>query len=290
MPLSTSIVGKEFGATTTPITLRRAMAYAAGVADHNPRYFDDTGATPVVAQPIFGVCLDFPLHEALRDVSGVSTAESDRQVHATQDMIFHRPVRVGDVLTTRGRIVGAEQRSPGAYMVLRFDTADAAGQPVLTTYFGRLLREVPCDGPARWADRPPEFPAAVTSGAGGWSVPVSIPWGMPHIYSECAQIYFAIHTERSFALGVGLPDIVLHGTATLAIATRELVDRACAGDPARLARVSVRFGGMVVPGSTITVRLDEQSPTPEGRLLRFSVLNAAGQPAIRDGIALVRDD
>ena len=289
MALATAIVGKEFGTITTPITLRRVMAYAAAVGDHNPRYFDDTRAEPVVAQPIFGVCLDFPLHPAVREASGLSAAESDRQVHATQEMIFHRPVRVGDVLTTRGVIAGAEQRPPGAYMVLRFDTVDAAGQPVLTTYFGRLHRDVPSEGPACWLDRPPELPAVTASQAGGWSAPVEIPWGLPHVYSECAQIYFAIHTERSFAQGVGLPDILLHGTATLAIATREIVDRACGGDPARLTRVGGRFAAMIIPGSTITVRLDEEGRTAAGRLLRFTVLNAAGQPAIRDGVAVVRD-
>jgi acyl dehydratase len=289
MPLSTDVVGREVPPLTTPITLRRIMAYAASVGDHNMRYFDDTGAAPVVAQPIFGVSLDFPMHEALEEATGLTRSELDQQVHATQDMIFHRPVRVGDVLTTRGFLAGAEQRSPGAYLVLRFETADAVGQPVLSADFGLLFRGVPCEGPARWLERRPELPATIEIVPGDWSVAVPIPWGLPHVYSECAQIYFAIHTERAFARVKGLPDIILHGTATLAIATRELIDRECAGDPGRLARISARFAGMVVPDSEITVRLDERARTADGRLLRFTVLNDAGQPAVRDGVALVRE-
>jgi acyl dehydratase len=231
MPLSTAIVGRDIGEITTPITLRRVMAYAASVGDYNMRYFDDTRPEPVVAPPAFGVVLDFPLHEPMSAMLGLSDDELLHQVHATQDMLFHRLVRVGDQLTTRGLFVGAEQRSPGAYLLVRFDTAAADGAPVLTTYFGLLFRGVPCAGAAQWVDRPPELPALTNGEPGDWSVPVSIPWGLPHVYTECAQLYLGIHTERSTAKAVGLPDIILHGTATLAIAARELVDRHC-GQPA----------------------------------------------------------
>ena len=55
MPLSTAMVG----ATTQPVThdvdARWIMAYAAGLADRNPRYLD-TQAGTVVAHPVFPVC------------------------------------------------------------------------------------------------------------------------------------------------------------------------------------------------------------------------------------------
>ena len=77
---------------------------------------------------------------------------------------------------------------------------------------------------------------------------------MPHVYTECADIWNPIHTERKVALAAGLPDIILHGTATWALAVREIVSKQLGSDPARLARFSGRCTGMVIPGNDIIVR------------------------------------
>jgi hypothetical protein len=50
----------------------------------------------------------------------------------------------------------------------------------------------------------------------------------PYVYDGCTNIYFPIHTSVGFARMVGLPDIILQGTATLAYAARELADREAA--------------------------------------------------------------
>ena len=38
-----------------------------------------------------------------------------------------------------------------------------------------------------------------------------------HVYTECARIWNPIHTDVAYARAAGLPDIILHGTATLAL-------------------------------------------------------------------------
>ncbi len=288
MPLDSSVVGMEGHPRTVQITPRRIVAYAAAIADHNPRYFDDTRAEPLVAHPVFGITLDFPLHEPIELAAGLTKAEREQRVHAAQDMIFHRHIRVGDVLTTRGVIVGVEQREPGIYVVFRYDTEDAAGQPVITTFYALLFRGQTCAGPAKWIDRPPAPPSSTASSPGDWSVPVTIPLGLPHIYAECTDVHFAIHTERAFAQRQGLPDILLQGTATLALAGREIVTRECDGNPGRIARLGVRFRGVVVPENTITIRLEERGRATEGELCRFTVLNGASQPAIPGGLVVLR--
>ena len=111
---------------------------------------------------------------------------------------------------------------------------------------------------------------------------------MPHVYTECADIWNPIHTERAVALAAGLPDIILHGTATLALAARELLNREAGGNPTRLARIACRFGAMVIPGSIIRVTASGETPVEDGRAVFFSVMNAEGGPAIRDGVAIIR--
>ena len=56
-----------------------------------------------------------------------------RGVHATHRLDLHRPPRAGDRLSTTATVVALEPRAPGAYMVLRLETVDAAGRPVSTT-------------------------------------------------------------------------------------------------------------------------------------------------------------
>jgi acyl dehydratase len=106
---------------------------------------------------------------------------------------------------------------------------------------------------------------------------------MPHVYTECASIWNPIHTERAVALAAGLPDIILHGTATWALAGREILRVYGGDDPRRLRRLCGRFRAMVLPGTEITV---EHAAARDGAV-HFVVHNHRGEPAIDQGYAVV---
>jgi acyl dehydratase len=110
----------------------------------------------------------------------------------------------------------------------------------------------------------------------------------PYLYDGCTGISFPIHTSPQFAHGVGLPGIILQGTATLAIAARELVNREAGGDPARLAALYGRFTTMVLPDTEIRVQLTGRQQQTDGTSLHYVVLNGEGRRAINDGYALLR--
>lgn len=90
---------------------------------------------------------------------------------------------------------------------------------------------------------------------------------------------------------VGLPGIILHGSATLAYAVRELVAREAGADPARVRRIACRFRGMVFPGTDIRLQLMERrwgavkegGMGVEGEELFFRVLNHEGKEAVSGG-------
>jgi acyl dehydratase len=289
MPLSTSIAGLALGPRTLEVQARHVMAYAAATTDLNPRYFDDTRSGGVVAPPMMGVRLDWPIRPFGADIAGLTGEEARRGVHATHDLTFHRLIRPGDRLTTTGKVAAVEQRKPGAYLLTRYDTVDADGTLVLTAWYGSLFRGVACDGEPVVLDGPQPLPPAPESEEARWEASIDVPKEMPHLYTEAADIWNPIHTERSVALAAGLPDIILHGTATHALAAREIVDFECGGDPSRLARIACRFGAMVIPGTRIRIRATGEVPAEGGRAIFFTVLNAENGPAIRDGVAIVRE-
>ncbi len=199
---------------------------------------------------------------------------------------FHRLIRPGDRLRIGARIAALYPTAAGAALVIRLEAADAAGRPVFTEHGGALFRSVGCAGPGRGLENLPEAgPPPEEPGRPLWEADIPIPRVAAHVYSACSGIAFPIHTSMAFAKSAGLPDIILHGTATLALAARELLNREAGGEPARLEEIGCRFTGLVIPGSSIRVQLLGKEQRGEDLRLAFSVQNGQGRPALRWGLA-----
>ena len=109
---------------------------------------------------------------------------------------------------------------------------------------------------------------------------VPISGQLAHVYTECARIWNPIHTDIAVARKAGLPGLILHGTATLALAVSRVVARELHGDPGRVRGVAARFTGMVAMPSVVTVRGYESQ---RGQL-PFDVVDAAGHPVLGRGV------
>jgi acyl dehydratase len=177
----------------------------------------------------------------------------------------------------------------GTKVVICFEASDQKGQPVFTEHTGALLRGVSCTGGGQGREALPVIPAGPQSDRPLWETTLPIDPLRPFIYDGCANIFFPIHTSKSFARQVGLPGIILQGTATLALAAREILDREADGDPQKLRVLSSRFTGMVLPGTSIRVSLAGKNPRPEGTDLYFVVYNAEGQQAVSKGYAFLKN-
>ena len=227
------------------------MAYSAALGETDARYFDTAAGGGVLGHPLFPVCYEWPVSRPIRQIPGLREA-FPRLVHAEHDLLVHRPPRQGDRLRTSASIVAVAQRKPGAFVVFRFETRDGAGEPVTTTDFGVLYRGVGVEGAERRIAEPlpPLAPAPQALQPLG---EIAVAANAAHVYTECARIWNPIHTDIAYAREAGLPDIILHGTATLALS----ISRALAAlrlDPARVRRVQCRFSGMVRMPSTLQVR------------------------------------
>ena len=290
MPIDAALIGRSTSVHRHDVDARWTMAYSAALGDTGPRYLDTTGE--VVAHPLFTIGAEWAVQLEGRELlaaSGLTPDEQLRSVHATHDCHVHRLVRPGDRLDTRATMVLAEERRPGAYVVTRLDTTDAHGEPVCTTYQASLYRGVAIEGGDRvHAEPPPPPPSPAATVANGGAPPLAempfrIPANLAHVYTECAHIWNPIHTDVEVARRMGLPDIILQGSATLALAVSRIVEYAAGGDPNPVRRLGGMFRGMVLMPSEIRVRVLADELADEGRLVAWDVLNGDGQPVITKG-------
>ncbi len=289
MTLSPSIVGSRLKPFVSHVDWRRTTNYAAGIGDANPRYLDDTHPDGLLAPPAFAVAVSWPLLASIQDYIDVELRPELLlgMVHYSETLEIKRLVRPADSLQLDGRVAALLPHKLGSHLVLRLDAHDDTGCLVHTEWIGALLRGVRCDGDGAGAEDLPEQPDLGPPGAPLWESLVEVAPELPWVYDACSGIEFAIHTSRAFALQVGLPGPILQGTATLALAVRELVNRAAGGDPQRVERLSARFQGMVEPGlegTAVRVQLLGEGE----RDLFFQVLNAEGRPAIAKGSLRLR--
>lgn len=284
MAVHTSAVGAELDVVTVEMDARKALAYAAGIMDTSAEVFDDAREGGIIVPPPYCVSPEWPVVSGPKVVAamGMSLDERRRGVHYIQDSEFHLPIRPGMSLRTEGRVVAIRRSRAGALTQSKLTTVDSnSGDLLVTSWTSSIVRGVEVEGEDNTAEAAPALPQG--SGEVMEEIEIFIPREMPHSYTECADIWNPIHTEREVALAAGLPDIILHGTATWALAGREVIRVCGGGDPARLKRLCGRFTAMVIPGTSIRVALEK----PSDGVVGYTVFNAEGEAAISNGIAVV---
>ncbi|MDP3284476.1 MAG: MaoC/PaaZ C-terminal domain-containing protein [Desulfobacterales bacterium] len=290
MELGAHLVGSGLKEYRKEVGWRETMNYAAAVGDNNPCYFDDERTEGIIAPPMFCVAVTWPVTEKLEEFlePGLLPAEiSGTKVHYTEHIEFHRPVRPGDILTVKGEIAAILPHRAGTHIIIRYDVSDNMGKPVFTEHIGALLRNVKCTDQGRGGDSLPAVPASGSKCPPVWEATIPIDPMRSFVYDGCTNIFFPIHTSKQFAKMVGLPGIILQGTATLAYAVKELINREAGGDPHRLKVLSCRFTGMVLPGTDIKIQLIGKAESVKDKELHFIVINKEDQKAISKGYALI---
>jgi acyl dehydratase len=276
--ISGKIAGTEVGAISTSLDARWIMAYAAALGLDDPRYYDTLAPDGPVAHPLFSVCYEWPAVLALR-AKAVKDTLSPLSVHATHHTIIHRLPAADDRLLTRAQVVAVRPSRAGTLVVARYSTVDRNGRPVTTTDYGSVYRGVETDAEVRVAVESLPAPTPPPAGQPRWTATVSVASRASHVYSECARIWNPIHTDVAVARGAGLPDPILHGSATLALAVSEVIRRDLDGDPARVRAVAARFTGMVRMPSRFEVRALGRA---DG-VLGFDAVDERGESVLSDG-------
>ncbi len=286
MPFSTAIVGESSKAFVHEIDARWLMSYAAGLGDTAAAYFD-TQTRVVVGHPMFPVCLEWPAILDCANIPGsgsVTREERRRDVHAAHDMHIYRPIRADDRLTTTAKVVELKKINPGAAQTIRLDTIDRDGELVCRTYQLGIKRDVDIIGDPACVETSPELPTLSTATGENRRYEIPIAEHAAHVYTECARIWNPVHTDRAIAAAAGLPDIILHGTATMALAVSKIVNEILAGDSVRITRLGGRFRAMVLMPSTLSLAVQRDA---EG-VISYTVFTEDNEPAVSQGFICYR--
>jgi acyl dehydratase len=275
LTLPAGLLGAAAEPATIAIDARWLMAYAAGLGETSPAFYDTEAPVGLAVHPLFPVCYEWPAIVALREVLGPDVAPLG--VHATHDLHIERLPRPGDRVSTTARLVVIERRRAGALVVVRVHSTDASGRTLTTTDYGSVYRGVEALETGRVAE--PLSRASAAAGDVTWTEDVRLPATTAHVYTECARIWNPIHTDAAVARAAGLPAIILHGTATLALAVSRVTTRALGGDPRRVRGIAARFTGFVRLPSVITVRGRGRTAST----LAFDAVTADGASVLGEG-------
>jgi acyl dehydratase len=268
---------------THEVSVRWPLAYASALNFEEAAFIDDAREGGLAVVPTFCCCLEWSIAEDIRRNNlGLNSEELRRAVHVLQDSRFHQPIRPGMVVETTGAIEFLRATSAGVYVLTRYTHRESGHAEVLATSFhGAMIRGARLDTESAGASPNDLDTPSAMNVSSGETYEVQMARTLPHIYSECARIWNPIHSERAVALKAGLPDIIVHGTITWALAAREIAAH-CHRDISALRRLTVRFRAPIVAGQPMRLRHDD---SPVDGIVRFGAADIAGNVALADGLA-----
>lgn len=277
MKIPSRIAGAEAPAVEQILDARWVMAYSAGIGETDARCYD-TARQDLPVHPVFPVCYEWEPLQPVRNLPELKPVYS-RLVHAQHVITFHRPLRAGETVRTTARVIAALARAPGAFVVFRCETRDARGELAVTSDYGYLYRGVTLEGADRQVGEFLEPRAADARLESLGEIPVAAT--AAHVYTECARIFNPIHTDVAYARAAGLPGIILHGTATLALSVSRALRRHDI-EWRRVRGLSCRFSGMVLMPSVLTVYAARAR-----EVIAFETANEQGDRVISRGRLLL---
>jgi len=156
------IIGKPTGSSRVVVERGPVSLFAAAVKSTSPVYRNleaarAAGFDAIPAPPTWPFAMEFAGHfeeiqpegaqppNPLGTIMGLLMANGGLILHGEQEFLYHRPVQVGDVLVSEGRIADAYQKeSKGRVMTFIVSETnwsdDTTGAPVVTTRFNLIHR------------------------------------------------------------------------------------------------------------------------------------------------------
>ena len=261
MTFDTAVIGRSGAEERYEVTERAMRVYADATDD-------------VLGGPVFAIV---PVWKVIAPASRSVASDEARKrvVHYEHDMLFHRPIEVGDVLLSHALPVALLPRPNGTSLVIRTETRAEDGDLVNEQYVTEFFRGVTAESAV--GERAPDHRLEPE---GGPIAEVAHPIADDQTarYAAASGDDFAIHLDDGFARSVGLPGRIVHGLCTLAHAGRSVLEAAGAEDVRAVRRLAVRFSAPLFPGETLTTRVWRTKGA-----YGFDALAADGRQVLKDG-------
>jgi acyl dehydratase len=245
---------------TVDDTMFYALAVGMGadpVDERQLRFVNDTAGTPL-AMPTMAVVLGWPGSWMSDTATGI---DFSKIVHGEETVEWHRPIPASGTIVSRHRVTHVVDKGAGRGATVTYVkelTDKATGERLATvthTTFGRgdggfSANGGKSDAPPAPLPKAPERPPDQV---------IEMPT-LPQqalLYRLCADRN-PLHSEPAVARKAGFPQPILHGLGTYGVACHAMLAALCDYDPARLARLSVRFSSPVYPGETIRFEIYDE--------------------------------
>jgi acyl dehydratase len=273
MRANTTRLGEWTPSRLYEATHAEIAAYAAAVGSAAPT-------------PLFGVV---PAREPMLEAQRAVVPEDVRvrtSVHGEHDFFLNRVIEPGMTLSVRAAVVGLHVVSAGTQVVTKTETTLPTREPVDVQYWTMLLRGIDLG----WSggELPPAKPATPVDGACTAHITSWVAPTLSRAYAEATGDKDAYVLDETAARAAGFPGVILHGLCTLGLATGAVMGH-CGTEPIQLRRIGVRFTHPLLLGQEITTVVTEPAVGAGARSCSFEVVDAAGTPVIRRGIAEFRE-
>ena len=264
------------------VTRERLAEYAA--ATNDPIEAHRRGD---VAPPVFAIV---PVFEALLTpaVEVMPVEAIPRIVHGEQDFHFHRPIRPGDKLVSRGKMIGYQGLEKGTRAAIVLECRTEDGELVNEQYVTTFVRGMSVGKTVGELSPDHKFDDALRNNAPTAKVVQHIDTDQTFRYAPAAGDPMPIHLDEEVARDAGLPGIIAHGLCTMAFTSWAVLTELADSDVSRLKRFAVRFSKTVLPGDDLETRIWTKAQGNGSTTYAFETVRG-GDFVITDGLAEISD-
>ncbi|MCA2207952.1 MaoC/PaaZ C-terminal domain-containing protein [Nocardia rosealba] len=232
------------------VTRERLAEYAAATNDPIPAHRRGDVGSPVFAiVPAFDALMAPAVDVVPMDIFG-------RITHGEQDFHFHRPIKPGDKLVSRGRVIGWETKSTGSLVYIHLTCADeVTGELVNEQYLSGFFRGV--DAGDRVGEAIPVIEPCTELKQSPPQAKIAhhVDHDQTFRYAPASGDPVPLHLDEEVAKDAGLPGIIAHGLCTMAMAGWGVLAEVADSDVSRVQRLAVRFSKFVFPGDDLETRI-----------------------------------
>jgi acyl dehydratase len=264
------------------VTRERLAQYAA--ATNDPIAAQRRGD---VAPPVFAIV---PVFEALLTpaVDVMPVEAIPRIVHGEQDFHFHRPIRPGDRLVSRGKMIGYQGLEKGTRAAILLECRTEDGELVNEQYVTSFVRGFNVGKAVGELSPEHKFDDTLREKAPAAKVVQHIDTDQTFRYAPAAGDPMPIHLDEEVAKDAGLPGIIAHGLCTMAFTSWAVLTELAGSEVNRLKRLAVRFSKPVLPGDDLETRIWKQAKANGTTSYAFETTRG-DDVVITDGLAVIAD-
>ncbi|MFH1434187.1 MAG: MaoC/PaaZ C-terminal domain-containing protein, partial [Pseudomonadota bacterium] len=273
-------MGRTFHESPLVIRYEHASDYARATSVDNPKYFRDKSEI-VETPPLLAVRYHFDLARTILTDPALEV-NIMRLVHGEQEMIFHQPLRPGDVIVPKASICDVEHKEAGSLITISFRLM-REGQLANETFSRYFVRRDRSGGDKK---KKKEEPKPVIEKP-DFTVAVDVAGDQSKLYAKASLDENPIHLNLDIARAAGFKALVLHGLCVLGFASNAVIAQAAGDDPTRLASIKARFSRPVFMGDRLETRGSIGKKKDETKVA-FEVVNQDNVPVITAGLADIR--